>query len=34
MERLGGDPGLAVLEERPDLAGVLQQLSTELAAGG
>lgn len=34
MERLGTDPVLAVLEERPDLGRVLQQLSTELGTGG
>jgi bifunctional non-homologous end joining protein LigD len=33
MERLGSDPVLAVLEERPDLGRVLQQLSAELGAG-
>jgi hypothetical protein len=32
MERLGTDPLLAVLEERPDLAAVLQRLAAELQA--
>jgi bifunctional non-homologous end joining protein LigD len=34
MERLGRDPVLAVLEQKPDLAGVLGQLSRLLAADG
>ncbi|HEY2067220.1 MAG TPA: DNA ligase D [Gemmatimonadaceae bacterium] len=33
MERLESDPVIAVLEERPDLGRVLQQLSAELGAG-
>ncbi len=34
MEQLGTDPVLAVLEGKPDLAGVLQRLAAELASMG
>jgi bifunctional non-homologous end joining protein LigD len=34
MERLGADPVLAVLEAKPDLAGVLQRLAQALGSGG
>ncbi len=33
LERLGSDPCASVLEEKPDLAGVLQRLSAVLAQG-